>query len=260
MKTVKIRELVIGEGKPKICVPIVGSDGQHMRTSAEAIAALEQKPDLVEIRMDWFEEVFQTEQVKVLLQEIRDRLPDMPLLLTFRTAREGGERAITWEQYESLLEQVAASRMADAIDVEAFSFEQETAVEALVERLKKKGVVIIGSNHDFHGTPEKEELVRRLRKMKAMGMDVAKIAVMPTGPEDVLTLLAATTEAGADGEMCPVITMSMAGLGIVSRLSGEIFHSAVTFGCVGQSSAPGQIPLEQLRAIVDMIHGDVTES
>ena len=39
----------------------------------------------------------------------------------------------------------------------------------------------------------------------------------------------------------PVVTMSMGALGVVSRMAGEIFGSCITFGAVGEISAPGQI-------------------
>ena len=39
----------------------------------------------------------------------------------------------------------------------------------------------------------------------------------------------------------PIITMSMAATGVISRVCGEVFGSALTFGAVGKASAPGQI-------------------
>ena len=45
----------------------------------------------------------------------------------------------------------------------------------------------------------------------------------------------------------PVITMSMAGTGIVSRMCGEVFGSALTFGAAGKVSAPGQIDVERIK-------------
>ncbi len=255
MNSVRIKNLPIGEGRPKICVPIVGKTLLEMRDAAVHISQLAMKPDLVEIRIDWFENVFQWHKVIELLETIGTTLQDMPLLFTFRTAKEGGEQAITMEQYRNLLLAIAESGLVDAVDVEAFSFE-ESVVE-LVEELRSKGMVVIGSNHDFHKTPAKEELIRRLYQMRDIGMDIAKIAVMPANTEDVLALLGATVVAGEDDEMCPVITMAMSGKGVISRLAGEVFHSAVTFACVGKASAPGQIPLEQLEQVLEIIHRSI---
>ena len=48
--------------------------------------------------------------------------------------------------------------------------------------------------------------------------------------------------------------MSMSNLGVVSRVCGEIFGSAITFGTVGEASAPGQIPVTSLKEILDLFH------
>jgi len=87
-----------------------------------------------------------------------------------------------------------------------------------------------------------------------MEVDIPKIAVMPTCVEDVLILLSATNEMYTKYADRPIITMSMGPLGVVSRLSGEIFGSAMTFGAVGKVSAPGQIPVRELATTLDILH------
>ena len=52
----------------------------------------------------------------------------------------------------------------------------------------------------------------------------------------------------------PLITMSMTATGVVSRLAGGTFGSCATFGTVGKASAPGQIPVAQLRAALAIVH------
>ena len=70
---------------------------------------------------------------------------------------------------------------------------------------------------------------------------------------EVQQLLDATQEMSGKYADRPIITMSM-GAGVVSRLCGEYFGSAMTFGAVGQVSAPGQIPVEELNAAMDILH------
>jgi len=77
---------------------------------------------------------------------------------------------------------------------------------------------------------------------------------MPESAEDVLTLLSATNEMFKKYADRPIVTMSMGPLGVISRMSGEIFGSSMTFGAVGQVSAPGQIPVEQLATALDILH------
>ena len=46
----------------------------------------------------------------------------------------------------------------------------------------------------------------------------------------------------------------MANTGVLSRLCGEVFGSALTFGAVGKTSAPGQIGVEDLRIALEILH------
>lgn len=252
MKCVKIGNLNLGEGIPKICVPIVGAAEAEIRAAAAAIVSLENPPDLVEWRADWYEHIFDWQRANELVKEIREQLKEIPLLFTFRTKNEGGEREIEWNQYQELLCHAAQSGYVDAVDVEAFSF--GNPVEGLVEQLHREQMVVIGSSHDFQQTPETEEMVRRLYEMRDFGMDLAKLAVMPRNAGDVQRLLAATCQVASDSEMCPIITMSMSGQGLISRMSGEIFGSVLTFASAGRASAPGQIEMGKLRQILAVIH------
>jgi 3-dehydroquinate dehydratase-1 len=89
--------------------------------------------------------------------------------------------------------------------------------------------------------------------MEKVGGDICKIAVMPQNKVDVARLLTATAVFGEKSNV-PVVTMSMGGKGLISRLSGEAFGSAITFGCVGKASAPGQINVEKLYTALEIIH------
>ena len=48
--------------------------------------------------------------------------------------------------------------------------------------------------------------------------------------------------------------MSMSKTGVISRLAGEVFGSAATFGAVQKASAPGQISVTDLRTVLTIIH------
>ncbi len=77
---------------------------------------------------------------------------------------------------------------------------------------------------------------------------------MPQSPQDVLTLLAATLTMKEKYATRPLITMSMGKSGGVSRVTGRLFGSAMTFGTVGQASArAGQIAIAKLREVMDML-------
>lgn len=250
MNTVKVRNIEIGAGIPKICVPIVGVTREEILAAAENIKST--KADVVEWRVDWYEDIFDFVKTEATMQALREVLGEMPILFTFRTSKEGGEKAIETETYVELNQNAAKTGLIDLVDVEAFTGDE--AVKAIVEIAHANGVKVIASNHDFHKTPAKEEIVSRLRKMQELGADIPKIAVMPQNTKDVLTLLAATEEMANEYADRPIITMSMSGTGVISRLCGEVFGSALTFGAVGKVSAPGQMGIEDLTTVIGLLH------
>ena len=250
MNTVKVRNIEIGAGIPKICVPIVGVTREEILAAAENIKST--KADVVEWRVDWDENIFDFTKTEATMQALREVLGEMPILFTFRTSKEGGEKAIETEAYVELNQNAAKTGLVDLVDVEAFT--GDDVVKAVVEIAHENGVKVIASNHDFHKTPAKEEIVSRLRKMQELGADIPKIAVMPQNKKDVLTLLAATEEMVSEYADRPIITMSMSGTGVISRLCGEVFGSALTFGAVGKVSAPGQMRIEDLTTVLGLLH------
>ncbi|GGG07472.1 3-dehydroquinate dehydratase [Paenibacillus albidus] len=249
-RTVTVKNVIIGEGTPKICVSLVGATLSDLKQEAAALKAL--APDLVEWRADFFEQVEELEAVMDALGVIRALLPDLPLIFTFRSAKEGGEKEISTGDYIALNKAAAASGLVDIIDVELFNEEED--VRVLIAAAHDNNVFVILSNHDFHGTPPKEEIISRLRKAQELGGDLPKIAVMPGSPADVLILLAATHMMKEEYADRPIITMSMAGSGVISRLAGEIFGSALTFGAAYRPSAPGQVGIRELREVLALLH------
>lgn len=252
-QVVEVRGVRIGEGIPKIIVPIVGKTREEILAAAESFK--EVRLDLVEWRVDWYDDVFDFDKVKETAAALRDALGDKPILFTFRTSKEGGEKAIEPETYAKLNLDIAATGLIDLIDVEAFTGDE--IVTKIIDGAHKSGVKVVASNHDFHKTPDKDELVRRLRKMQDLGADIPKIAVMPQNKKDVLTLLSATQEMSEIFADRPIITMSMAGTGLISRLCGEVFGSAATFGAVGKVSAPGQMNAKDLDTVLTLIHNSI---
>lgn len=250
MKTVRVRDVVIGEGMPKVCVPIVEIKLKDAVTFAETLKA--GGADIAEWRIDWFDEAYEISKVVEAAGCIRKALKEIPLIATFRTAKEGGEKEIKVEQYIDLNLALIRSGYVDVIDVELFF--DEKAAKILVEEAHRLGVFVIASNHDFQKTPEKEELFRRLKLMIELGADIPKIAVMPQNVGDVMVLLTATYEMSRSISDRPVITMSMSKEGVISRFSGEFFGSALTFAAVGKESAPGQVEAGSLKKILSQIH------
>lgn len=252
MQTIKVGNIVLGQGCPKICVPITETSFKDIREKAKLIK--ESKADLAEWRADWFEGVSDLASIVEVLYMLKEELGDKPLLFTFRTEREGGEGRISTEEYTNLNLEVIRTGMLDLIDLEVFSGITKEEIEEFIKVAHENGVIVVGSNHNFQETPEKQEMIRRLCEMQDLGVDIPKLAVMPRNKKDVLALLAATEEMSSEHARGPIITMSMSGMGLVSRICGELLGSALTFGAMGAVSAPGQIEVEELSQMITIMH------
>ena len=249
--SVSIKNVLLGEGRTKICVPIIGKTVDEIYQEAREISSTE--ADIVEWRVDFYEDVMSSSKVLDVVKELTNILDEKPVLFTFRTKAEGGEKEISEEAYISLLKEVIEQNLVGVVDVELFK--GETTLETISAYAMNYDVKVIASNHDFNKTPEKEEIKRRLMLMREKGAHVSKMAVMPQSEADVLTLLSATEELHRECQDMTIITMSMGKLGVVSRLSGGVFGSAMTFGARNEASAsaPGQVEVSVLKDILKAI-------
>jgi len=250
-RPVTLRSVVLGDGRPAVCVPLTGRTEEALVATAAALPR--EAYDVVELRVDWLTAVDDIAQAMSALVAVRATLPDdVPLIATFRTKQEGGERDITPDDYGLLLGALIGTGAADAVDVEMFT--QPDVLESVVDSAHAAGVAVVMSSHDFAATPTRDEIVSRLLLQQELGADVVKLAAMPRSADDVLTLLAATLEFRAGAGLVPAVTMSMGALGAVSRVAGEAFGSCLTFGTAGESSAPGQLDAAGLRATLELLH------
>lgn len=248
-RPVIVKDLSIGEGMPKICVPVVGKIQEEIYK--QAALAVHAQADLVEWRADFYGNLFSETELSETLQGLSDRLGQIPLLFTIRTSDEGGNLPISTEDYVNINQRVSETGMADLIDVEFFK--NPDAMKELVKGLQKRGSKVIASSHDFQKTDDQQRLIGRLEALQYSGADIVKMAVMPESTQDVTRLLQVTRQFALSSDL-PLITMSMGEIGAMSRMTGEIFSSAVTFAVAGEASAPGQMPVEELREMLQIIH------
>lgn len=237
---------IAGGVMPVICTPLVGRTPSEVL--AEMAAVLSKQPDIVEWRADFFSGLADTQLVIDTARALKSAAEAVPLLFTRRAAEEGGERvALSEPRVVELYEAVCAARCVDLVDYELSRTAE--AFERLRAASRRNEIALIGSYHNFQSTPSVPAMVATFREAQARGADVGKVAVMPQSPSDVLALLAATLEASGTLDI-PLISMSMGGYGSVSRMVGGVFGSALTFAVGKASSAPGQIPIEELRAVL----------
>lgn len=248
MKICQVRQLTIGEGKPKICVPVVETTTEKIIQQIQEL----QNCDLIELRIDFYENIHDLKQVHELLLQVRQQT-NLPLLLTYRSLKEGGHIQLSDQEYLSLVQTACQSGCIDIVDIELES--GNMLVYQLVEIAHQNHVNVLMSYHDFEKTPTVMEMKERLEKMEIMGADICKIAVMPFSYKDVIQLLNTTMEM-SQRLTRPLVTMSMGKIGKITRIVGELVGSSITFASVGQSSAPGQLTLEDMQTLLEVIHHD----
>ncbi|TWB09727.1 type I 3-dehydroquinate dehydratase [Gluconacetobacter diazotrophicus] len=257
LRAVPVRGVTLGVGRAAVIVPIVAAGADEVRAAARRLAGHD-AVDLVEARADHWHDARPGHdghgaRVTALCRDLRAILDRRGLIVTFRTGAEGGATPIDDEAYVAFYDHVLeADLLPDLIDVE-FNRGRDV-VRRIVAAARAAGVRVILSSHDFAGTGPSHRLVERMRRMQECDVDVLKLAVMPHDAGDVLSLLAATYEMRTRWADRPLITMAMGGSGVVSRLAGEIFGSAATFGMLDHPSAPGQIDARDLRHCVEIVH------
>lgn len=249
MLTPQIASLCTSSTYQRLCVPLVGRSSDVLLAEAQQVIA--QKPDVLEWRVDFFQGIADSAEVIRVVQALRALAGAIPLLFTCRSEREGGQpialdEAGVLRLYAAVLER----GLVQMADVEMDSDPVHIARARTLTRAY--GVQLLLSFHDFAATPSTAELLQRFEQAQRQGADMVKVAVMPQRMEDVLTLLSATLQASQTLTI-PVVSMSMGPLGALSRLVGAACGSAMGFARGVASSAPGQVPLDDMRAVQQIL-------
>lgn len=251
--SINIKGITIGEGVPKVCVPVVETKDETIINQLKELDQLDL--DLIELRIDFYENITDYNALKNLFLNIAALSLKKPIILTNRTLKEGGQIEVTEQDYFKIYQIALETNAFDIYDVElSAGTNMVIELRTLIHEANK---YMLMSAHHFDRTPEIDSLMQKFKSMDSLEADIMKIAVMPEDQMDVLNLLSFTTLAKHEYPNKPIVTMSMGSLGLVSRLIGEQFGSAITFGCVGKTSAPGQMEYQDLKNILTKIHEQV---
>jgi 3-dehydroquinate dehydratase I len=158
-----------------------------------------------------------------------------PVLLTIRDESEGG----SWRgrEAERLALYLTGLKSVFAVDLEIGA----RALEILAQTAHRRGVKVIGSFHDFNGTPDLMRLNAVETRGRRMGVDVVKIATMVNTPKDLARLFA--LPANAKGPIC---VMGMGEWGGISRVALPCAGSCLVYGALEEATVPGQLRCDQL--------------
>lgn len=199
--------------------------------------AKEKGADLVELRVDQFERT-DTEYVEERVKEVKET--GLGVILTVRSPEEGGRKV---GNRREIFEKVAP--LCDYADIELSSREMIIPVRNAVTR---GGGKLIVSFHNFDLTPPNWILREVLREGHRYG-GIPKVAVRANSYEDVARLLCVGNQ-----EKYEKILISMGDIGRVSRVAGYVFGSVITYTALGESLAPGQLPLEEVVKLRELLY------
>ncbi|CEG94557.1 type I 3-dehydroquinate dehydratase [Propionibacterium freudenreichii] len=246
MAVLELAGLTLGGPHTAIIVPLTGADPGAVQAQAEV--ASQPAVDLVEWRVDAFAPGADDALLADTARHIRTTT-GKPLLATVRTGSEGGHFTGSPEDYARLVATLAGLDDVDAVDVEY----RHPAAPETIASAHRASTAVIGSFHDFAGTPSLDAMVAHLEAMEQAGAQLCKLAVMPHNPEDTARLLLATATRSRDAHT-PLLTIAMRRLGLASRLCGRDFGSCASFAALDEhGSAPGQLPLDDLAQALSIV-------
>ncbi|AKL91322.1 type I 3-dehydroquinate dehydratase [Staphylococcus capitis] len=201
--------------------------------------------DIVELRIDQWEN-FVIKNVDTVVQQLRGLNLDFKILVTYRTSSQGGKGNIEETTYIDIIRLLIEYAQFELLDIEWSGAINTDQYAQLITDAQEKNLNVVLSHHNFEETPSLEEIKFIYYKMQKLAPQYLKLAVMPNNKEDVLHLLEAMSVT-SDNTPYKVIGISMSHLGLVSRVAQGVFGGSISYGCLGEPQAPGQIHVKALK-------------
>jgi len=215
MTGIKIKNLTLGT-TPRV-VGIIDQPMPIARLQKFAAGGV----DIFEIRADLFGKPI--DKVIAYIGTVKESIKS-PLIGTIRETGYNRANRVDWL--------VSLSKHVDIIDVELGMPEWRYVVNAVAE----SSAVIMVSEHDFNATPDMQGLNDIVKRSLKQGAKIVKIAAMAKTASDVTRLMRFTEDCGV-----PVVTMSMGGVGKISRIAAPLFGSLFVYGYLRKPVVPGQL-------------------
>ncbi|MFZ3149806.1 MAG: type I 3-dehydroquinate dehydratase [Methanothrix sp.] len=201
-------------------VAVLGKDAEKdVQAAADA--------DMIELRLDLLDADDPLQTIKAVR-----KATSKPIIATARLRTEGG--MFQGSEIERIDLLIKAAYYADYVDLELLADQRDNAIARITKP-------VIVSYHDFRGMPDDLQLTGIYEEMKKTKAAIAKIAVTPLSLMDNLRIL----QFLLDADM-PLCMIAMGRMGRHLRVVAPLYGSALTYGFVTQSTAPGQMSLAEL--------------
>ena len=199
--------------------------------------------DVIEWRADFLDK----NEILTVAPAVFEKFAGREILFTIRTRGEGGQIDLTSEEYLAIIQDIQSIYHPDYIDFEFYSHR-----EVFEQMLEFSNLVL--SYHNFQETPE--NMMEILSELTSLSPKLVKVSVMSHNEQDVLDLMNYTRGFKTLNPEQDYVTISMGKVGKISRLTADLTGSSWSFASVGEESAPGQIPLENMRRIRELLNED----
>lgn len=266
MNQLKVREIILQPGRPKVAVPVVSQQPADIISECEAIK--EMPCDMVEWRADHYLSAIEgldkylsdkngyLDMVKIL-DDMDYITEDRPIIFTVRSENQGGCVSLTKEQLESVYGIAVETQLVDFIDIELFDKDgnlHEEWIREQIDEAHRHGVKVILSHHDTEAMPEPAGLVDTVKTMYRLGADICKIAAMAADKKEAEGLLKAAAFL-TKSNIGPLIMLAMGEAGMATRVAAGKYGSCITFASGKSASAPGQVDTYTMKKWLDSYYG-----
>lgn len=199
--------------------------------------------DVIEWRADFLDK----NEILTVAPAVFEKFAGREILFTLRTRGEGGQIDLTSEEYLAIIQDIQSIYHPDYIDFEFYSHR-----EVFEQMLEFSNLVL--SYHNFQETPD--NMMEILSELTSLSPKLVKVSVMAHNEQEVLDLMNYTRGFKTLNPEQEYVTISMGKVGKISRLTADLTGSSWSYACVGEESAPGQIPLENMRRIRELLNED----
>jgi len=245
--------------KYKICIAIPVKSGDIDVNKKIVEIALKNNPDLIEFRFDYIEDIkFLTDS---FLKGTLDYIPSkIPTIFTFRRNQEGGKYNLSTSERLEVLKRLIEAKP-EYLDIEINS--ELNCLKNLIELAYNNKVKLVFSYHNFKKSITFDETAKLLtnfnNKLKnILNFDLDKISgsifkIILTAQvfDDNITVLNICKKLSLQDK--EFICFAMGEMGILSRILCVKFGSLWTYGSMEEKTAPGQIKIEKIREIHQLL-------
>lgn len=249
-KALTFGQTVLGGPSPVVCVPLTATTKEKLLEEAKVVSDL--KPDMIEVRADYWDFIEDTNASIEMLREIKKAFGETPILLTVRIKAERGYKEVSEAAKFNFYKAAIAEKLPSLIDIElAYG---EAKIKAFKKELAGSGIALVVAHHEMKVTPSSADIVNIMEREIAAGADVAKIVVKPNKEEDVLTFLNGTLAFRRAHPQYPIIASGSGSVGRITRLIGGLFGIDLTFSSGVKGSNPTQMPVPVVRESLSVIY------